>query len=140
MSTSPNVAGFREAQSRLRNLLGSDASFVVKGPVVYPPGTKIDNETGRPHDPTIRPTSEPETLKTHKVGVLILSARNTENPEATWGGLRQGDRITIDMDPEVAADVEGATEVIIKELRFAIEEMHIDPGLDNRWLAVIELK
>lgn len=137
----PNIAGFKEAQSRLRNLLGTTAIFHVPGPVVYPPGTPVDPQTGRPYDPTIKPTSEPITDKPHKVAVVVArpSGRGGE-VEVSWAGLRYGDSALLEMDDAVAADVQAATTVTIKGMNYKISQLRPDPGLDDRWLATVELK
>lgn len=141
MSSFPDIQGFKDAQSRLRNTLGTDAAFTVHtGPAVYPPGTKVDPETGRPYDPTIRPTSVPTSVRTHKVAVVPRQpGGRVDEARSTFGGLRRGDIVTIEMDPAVYADVESAVEVVIKGLRFKIAEAHADPGLDDRYLATLEL-
>lgn len=56
MST-PDVAGFREAQERLNDELGEDVTFIALEAKVWPPGTPLDPESQEPFDPTIKPVS-----------------------------------------------------------------------------------
>lgn len=141
MIQSPDIAGFKAAQTRLRDVLGTEANFKVPGPRTYPPGTQLDPQTSRPYDPAIRPLTEPVTTKTHKVGVLTRVPNARFEPEkSTWGGLRRGDTIIIQMDPAVATDVQDATEVEIKGLNFTISEVIPDPSLDDRFLGYLELR
>lgn len=141
MNAIPDIAAFHEAQSRLRNQLGTDAVFHIYGEPVYPPGTQLDAETGRPFDPAIRPTSAPVTNKTHKVSVMQQppNMRIGDTREG-WSGLRHGDIVMVALDPDAYADVEDATEVTIKGNNFKIYEAHEDPGLDNRYMMQLEMK
>lgn len=141
MAAVPDIASFWEAQSRLRNQLGTDATFHVVGDPVYPPGTQLDAETGRPFDPAIRPTSQPVTDKTHKVSVY-QQPPNTRIGTARegWSGLRRGDIVVLMMDVDVYTDVQDATEVTIKGTDFQIQEVHEDPGIDNRYVMQVEMK
>jgi hypothetical protein len=64
MSPSADTAGFREAQGRLRTMLGVDAVFTVPpGEPVWPAGTELDPETGRPYDPFLEPESVEEAVE-----------------------------------------------------------------------------
>lgn len=55
MTVTPNTAGVAGAMNRLREHLGVDATFLVRGEPVWPAGTPIDPETGRPYDPFLEP-------------------------------------------------------------------------------------
>lgn len=52
----PDLQGFRDAQARLNAALGTVVVFRVPVAPIYPPGTKLDPQTGKPFDPTIKPT------------------------------------------------------------------------------------
>ena len=54
----PDLQGFRDAQSELRQLFGQDITFQAKAAATWPLGTPIDPETNEPYDPTIEPVSE----------------------------------------------------------------------------------
>jgi hypothetical protein len=51
----PDTAGFADAQDRLRQELGVDAVFLIPTALVWPPGTPLDPETGKPFDPFLDP-------------------------------------------------------------------------------------
>jgi hypothetical protein len=55
--TTPDIAGFQEAQDRLNDELGEDVTFIAVEPKVWPAGTPVDRETGEPLDPIIEPES-----------------------------------------------------------------------------------
>jgi len=51
----PDHAGFRDAQRRLRQAFGEPVRFLAPAVDAYPPGTRLDHEIGMPWDPTIEP-------------------------------------------------------------------------------------
>lgn len=53
----PDLAGWREAQDRLREALGEDVTFSIPLPKTYDESVALDPETGEPYDPTVVPTS-----------------------------------------------------------------------------------
>jgi hypothetical protein len=53
----PDTAGFADAQDRLRQELGVDAVFLIPTALVWPPGTPLDPETGKPFDPFLDPVA-----------------------------------------------------------------------------------
>lgn len=58
MTDLPDIEGFREAQARLVNLLGTDVTFFFAASAyVYASGTAIDPQTGMALDPSIGPVS-----------------------------------------------------------------------------------
>ena len=59
----PDHAGFRDAQRRLRAAFGEPVRFLAPAVDEYPPGTRLDPDTGTPYDPTIEPIrSQPSTV------------------------------------------------------------------------------
>lgn len=53
----PDLAGFADAQERLRGGFGELVTFRSAPSETYPPGTPLDPETGKPYDVTIVPTA-----------------------------------------------------------------------------------
>lgn len=70
MATTPDFAGFTEAQERLRAAFGHAIVFTIPGAVVWPPGTALDPESGTPFDPSVAPESTGETTTTVTVSVV----------------------------------------------------------------------
>lgn len=71
MSASANMAGFLDAQQRLREQVGIDAVFVHPGQITWPAGTAINPETGEPYDPFVTPESSiPDQRETVRCGKL----------------------------------------------------------------------
>jgi hypothetical protein len=59
----PDTVGFAAAQDRLRQQLGVDAVFIVPTASVWPAGTELDPETGKPYDPFLEPESGGEPVE-----------------------------------------------------------------------------
>jgi hypothetical protein len=53
----PDLAGFAEAQQRLRDRFGRVVTFYRPSDALYSPDVPLDEQTGQPFDPTIRPAS-----------------------------------------------------------------------------------
>lgn len=53
----PDLAGFTEAQQRLRSRFGRVVTFYKPTAALYSPGVPLDEQTGQPFDPTIKPAS-----------------------------------------------------------------------------------
>lgn len=66
----PSLDGFREAQDRLRSLTGELVTFLGPVSVTFPPGTRLDPQTGRPYDPMIAPTASARASAVVKAGVV----------------------------------------------------------------------
>lgn len=80
----PDVAGFREAQSRKRQELGEDVVFLGEVLLTFPEGTRIDPEAGRPYDPTVQPTASGQASASVRCGVAFRPV--TEDATATAAG------------------------------------------------------
>lgn len=57
VAVTPDLAGFADAQRRLRQQLGVDAVFEIPGAATWDPAEPIDPDTGRPYDPFATPSS-----------------------------------------------------------------------------------
>lgn len=56
-SVFPDLSGFAEAQQRLRSRFGRVVTFYKPTDVLYDASVPVDEQTGRPFDPTIKPAS-----------------------------------------------------------------------------------
>jgi hypothetical protein len=82
VSIQPDIQGFITAQDRLRVVLGKDVTFFIRGTPVWPVGTQLNPETGRPFDPVIDPVSgAEETSVVKRAGVTFRPIHvNVEDP------------------------------------------------------------
>ena len=67
----PDLAGFADAQERLRGGFGEVVTFRSEEVAAYPPGTPLDPETGRPYDVTIVPTASAASAWTARANVTF---------------------------------------------------------------------
>lgn len=78
----PDLAGFRDAQTRLVQGLGTDVTFSFSASATYPSAAYIDLETGKPLDPTIAPLSASSSPPITERATVIRNSPGIKN-EAT---------------------------------------------------------
>lgn len=86
-SPTPDLAGFVDAQQRLRDNQGEDITFFYPVEVTFAPGTPIDAQTGRPYDPMVEPVASAQASGMIRCGVAFraLSRSGTGTGEADVG-------------------------------------------------------
>lgn len=102
--TGPDLAGFTDAQKRLREAFGERVTFVKPGVKTYPAGTKLDPETNEPMDPLIDPIDAPET----RVVVNCNVAYRTQPAEADTIGWHDVEHVRFIADIADRAKIDGA--------------------------------
>jgi hypothetical protein len=137
----PDIAGFREAQDELIQRLGQDVTFHIPGAVTYPPGTPLDRETGRPHDPTIKPVSEPVVDEVVRCSVVYRPIAGEDDVEANIGGVRRTTSMALAMRVPDFARVEDATEATVNGRDYKVTEI-VPDGLTEvqRYIAFLEAR
>lgn len=126
MSTyAPDVTGYVASAQRLREQLGTLATFEIPVNPVWPEGTKINPDTELPFDPTIKPTSG-EFTTVEKMVLIILKQGSPLRPQSDtyWEqvGEMSGMDIIVDMAPADWATVELASEMVVNGLTYKIQE------------------
>lgn len=71
MDVRPDLAGFVEAQDKLRQELGEDIVFLGDVTVIYAPGVQVDAQTGRAYDPMVNPVSSGVASAAVRCGVTF---------------------------------------------------------------------
>lgn len=137
----PDLQGFRDAQARLNAALGTVVEFLAPIATQWPPGTKLDPETGRPLDPTIKPTggggfSEVEVRVTVAEPQVQDSSSDVETGPS---GVRRDETpvfIVLESDFDL---IDGATRVRWLGETYAITEVNPDGiGSVMRYLVFTE--
>lgn len=138
----PDVSGFVEAQARLRDVLGTDVTFYVPTEIVWPAGTAIDPETGRPYDPMAEPESGGDFTEVVKRVGLVFNPVPDEAPTGAdvRGGLRRDGNVAFSIDAADYPDIQGATEAETGGIRYRITGIEDDAGPDDRYIAFGEAK
>jgi hypothetical protein len=137
----PNVAGWMEAQDRLRRMLGTTVEFLIPPTLTaedYPPGTSLDPETGFPFDPTVEIVSQEAAERIEVVASVVHRPIDTDVRDAALDmpvGLVPSSNAALIISLEDRDRTEGATEVEIWGERYRITEWRRD-GLtvQNRWI------
>lgn len=141
---SADVSGFREAQERLRDKLGADVTFRTPTPSVWPAGTPLDPQTGRPYDPTVEPTSGGGFADAMiRVGLVFRPIRvNVEDPVGAdvSGGTRQRESIALSVSQRDFPGIVNATRVNVGDIEYKITQVIRDPGLDLRRIIFAEAR
>lgn len=139
MST-PNIAGFADAQHRLREAFGEPIDFVLPtSSVTFPPGTAIDPETGEPYDPTIHPTSSAAVTASalcnvvfHAIGRMQLVGEQKSGPL----GYEDQNHVLLIADYAASGAIHSAEEFRCRDEMFKVTAMKHD-GIGSphqRWL------
>lgn len=138
----PDLAGFRAAQRTLRQELGVDVTFRIPVAPVWPVGTQIDPETGRPYDPTIEPQSGGNTTPVVKHGSLIFRPITTDDNVAENEpiGPRRDKMLALAIEVEDYAAIANASDVTVEDRDYKVREILRDPGLDDRYIVYAEAK
>lgn len=136
----PDLAAFRDAMSRLRRNLGTDATFHLPIAPTYDPAEPIDPETGRPYDPFATPAvAGGETDVIVRVTVTEnLPIPRRDDLQQTPIGRFASDMIGLDLDADDYPSVQHATAVTVHDQRFKVEDFR-PSGLNgvDRYIAYI---
>lgn len=132
-----NIAGFADAQRRLRAQFGEDVVFLQPPVFEYPAGTQLDPDTGRPHDPAIVPTSSAQASATVNCSVSFVAQGRTSEDAEREGAAGFADRTRVMLIANIADRplCEGAETAVLREHRYRITSMKADGvGALQRWL------
>lgn len=121
----PDIAGYADAQHALRERFGERVDFLFEASVTFPPGTAIDPETGEPYDPTIEPTSSAQATAS---ALCTVATRPSKLEPVQPGpvGFLETDEVMVATDLTASASIEGAREMVVRDLRYLIEGMKPD--------------
>lgn len=117
----PSLAGFRDAQDRLRALTGELVTFLGPVQVTFPPGTRLDPQSGRPYDPTITPSSSARASAAVKAGVVSSLGDGQAQP---LGWTPEAD-VMLHM-PSAAASAASAAEFMLRGKLWKVTGRHFE--------------
>lgn len=141
----PDIAGFRDAQDRLIDQLGQDVTFKLRRTPDYPPGTKLNPETNRPYDPTVKPIAGTDGFDEQVVRCSVVYRPihvNVEDPTNTnWGGLRRSESMAVTFKVVDFPRVESADEAEVNGIDYRVTEV-VPDGLTEvqRYIAFLEAR
>lgn len=128
----PDIAGFKDAQERLRQQLGVDVTFEIPEPKTWGPDVAIDPESGEPFDPTTVPTSGGGTTEVVKRASKIFRpiVRSGEDSAVSSPiGVMDTEHMAVVIGEADYADVQDATGFTVNGKGYGITDSTPD-GLD----------
>jgi hypothetical protein len=125
----PDIDGFRDAQVRLNQAMGTDAIFRTPTAKQWPEGTQIDPDTGEPYDPTIDPIEGSGAFNDQVVRVTVSEPQvqdGSSDVEVNPSGVRRDENpvfIVMEADePKITA----ATHVVYLGQTYRITDIQPD--------------
>jgi hypothetical protein len=136
--TTPDIAGFLDAQRRLISATGSDVAFIMVAPKTYAADVALDPETGEPYDPTVVPTSGgDETRLTITAGVVLNAVQPNDPVLATPSGERRTEDCALLVPSDLHLLVDDAVAFELNGIRYKLTEWLPDSlaSQQDRWIA-----
>lgn len=120
MAPEPNLAGFADAQSRLRSAFGEQVTFLGEVTASFPDGTALDEESGQPYDPTVEPLSSGRASAVVRCTVVSQPVRGQDEPDASPFGWLERGHIALLAGIEHRAAIAGKTHAVVREREYLI--------------------
>lgn len=141
MSTpTPNLAGFADAQARLRTLYGTDAVFIHAGTPTYDPTVQINPRTGEPYDPFATPTgtspARREVIRCSAVTKMLTGRTEEGRIEDTAAGFMSGAGMALMFDLADWTRAHGADTVEAEGEEWKVRQLRRDE-LGSRGIAFL---
>lgn len=134
----PNLAGFKDAQRRLRSHFAELVTFHFPAVETWPVGTALDPETGRPYDPVVQPTTSVEDAVQVRCSIFFRALkRGGISGEASVGaaGWISDAEVMLIADIDERPRIEGAEGFSVRDGSWDIIAMTEDGiGEIQRWL------
>jgi hypothetical protein len=121
----PDITGFQDAQRRLNEARGETVQVLTPQDPVWPDGTQLDRETGKPFDPLIEPVSGGGYDATEVDATVALQVDDSDVNEGQSGYRPDEAPIFIIMVEDYAA-VANATRVAWNEAEYRITRFRPD--------------
>lgn len=125
----PDLAGFADAQERLRDAFGELVVFLKPVEATWPPGTPLDPETNRPYDPVVLPSSSGQASAVVNCDLAYRPwGRIGGAGEVEWtalGGLETA-HILLIASSGAASAIEGSSEFVVRDERYKVTSIMPD--------------
>lgn len=133
MASTPDLAGFRDAQRRKRQLLGEVVVFLGEVTATFPSGTALDTD-GRPYDPTVEPETTAQASAAVRCGVVARpTAAFGSEEQPSQAGIFETAHLVLLADIEDRALIEGKSHARVRERDYLIAAIKPDglAGIDR---------
>lgn len=139
----PDLAGFRAAQSELREKTGQDVVLLTPLPSTFPDGTPMDPETGKPYDPFLLATASGFASAVIRAGFAfrgLARSGSTDATEMTPLGITEKAHAMLIVGSGDADVMESATDVIVMGERWKVDAVKPDiaGNVIHRYLAYLK--
>lgn len=124
-----DLAGFRDAQVRLRAQLGRDVPFFKPTDTTYASGVALDPENGLPYDPSILPLASGFTSAAVRASVVMPGAAPTRDDVlmTAIGDIEAGEAaLVVAADEYATNDLDVATKVELYGEEYEITQRNLD--------------
>lgn len=130
---SADLAGFADAQRRLRDQFGESVVFLQPPTFSFPAGTQIDPDSGQPFDPAVTPTASAQASAAVNCSVAFAAQDDAEREGPA--GFVDRTRVMLIADIADRDACEGAVTAVLRGENFQITSMKPDGiGGLQRWL------
>jgi hypothetical protein len=139
VTLAPDIAGFKDAQRRLRQTTGQDITFRIPVAPVWDPAVQRDPETGDPYDPTAVPTSGggfTNVVVRASVNFKPIRVHILDEVQDFAGGVQRTDQVALTVDTLAYPPIQDATEFVLNGVDWKITEV-IPDGLQTEDRKVI---
>lgn len=129
MPPTPDLAGFRDAQDRLRQALGQDIVFQIPVAKTWGPDVSLDPETGEPYDPTAVPVSGGGvTTVTVRATVIFRPIKRGDEDQVTGvaGGVMNDQNVALLVAATDFTEIEPATGFVLNGKDYSITDIMPD--------------
>lgn len=126
MAETPNIAGFSEAQARLRDKLGLDVRLLTPVAAAYASGAVLDPTTGAPYDPRIKPTASGFASAMVRATVIADRLGTEDDTETNAAGIFSTKSVVLDIAVEDWPRASAATEFEVLDQRYEIRDTQPD--------------
>lgn len=121
----PDLAGFADAQHRLREGFGEPVIFLHPAVETWPPGTQLDPETDRPYDPMIDPVT---SARASAAVTCDVATRPFTGDDVEFAALGEYEREhqMLACDASYASAASGATDYQVRGGLYSVTSQRYD--------------
>jgi hypothetical protein len=126
VAETPNIAGFSDAQARLRDKFGLDVKLLTPVAAAYASGSVLDPSTGRPYDPRIRPTASGFGSVTIRATVIADRVGTEDDTQSNAAGIFSNKSVVLDVSVDDWPKASAATQFEVIGQRYEIRDAQPD--------------
>lgn len=122
----PDLAGFADAQDRLRDHFGELVVFIAPTEHTWPSGTPIDPETGQPYDPVVAAQGSASSSSAALYANVAARPYGRADVEWTSVGARDVDEVMLIADTSASAVMASAASFVVRDTSYKLSSWQLD--------------